>query len=122
MANDMDRLNDLSGEVEKSVVRSDKKVKIGIIGCGWIAESHMAAYLKMEDVEIVACADLIPGKAEAFCKKFGFSARCYESGHAMLEAEELDGVSVCTYNTQHAPVPSMHWSTVSMLCWKNPSL
>lgn len=103
MANEMDKLNDLSGRVVEQVVDTSKKVKIGIIGCGWIAEAHVDSYKKMADVEIVACADLIPGKAEAFCKTYGITARCYESGHAMLEAEELDGVSVCTYNCQHAP-------------------
>ena len=104
MANEMDKLNDLSGGAKETVVDTSKKVKIGIIGTGWIAGSHITSYLKMEDVEVVACADLIPGKAEAFCKKYGFEARCYESAHAMLEAEkDLDGVSVCTYNCQHAP-------------------
>ena len=49
-------------------------------------------------------ADLVPGKAEKFCKDNGLEGvRCYESGHAMLEAEELDAVSICTYNCQHAP-------------------
>ena len=104
MANEMDSLNDLTGGEKVEAVDTSKKVKIGIIGTGWIAESHIRSYKKMEDVEVVACADLIPGKAEAFCKKFGIEgARCYESGNAMLEAEELDGVSVCTYNCQHAP-------------------
>ena len=45
---------------------SERKLKIGIIGCGWIAEAHIESYLEMDDVEIVAAADLIPGKAEAF--------------------------------------------------------
>ena len=103
MANEMDKLNDLSGGTVEQVVDTSKKVKIGIIGCGWIAGAHIDSYKKMADVEVVACADLIPGKAEAFCKANGITARCYESGHAMLEAEELDGVSVCTYNCQHAP-------------------
>ena len=85
-------------------VDASKKVKIGIIGTGWIAASHIHEYLKMPDVEVVALADLVPGKAEAFGKKYGCeTARCYLSGHEMLEAEELDGVSICTYNTQHAP-------------------
>ena len=85
-------------------VDASKKVKIGIIGTGWIAASHIHEYLKMPDVEVVALADLVPGKAEAFGKKYGCeTARCYLSGHEMLENEELDGVSVCTYNTQHAP-------------------
>ncbi len=107
MANEMDKLNDLSGgAVEEVKVDASKKVKIAIIGCGWIAGSHMESYNKMEDVEIVACADLVPGKAEAFCKKYGIEgARLYETGHDLLENEkELDGVSICTYNCQHAPV------------------
>ena len=89
---------------EEGVIDTSKKVKIGIIGTGWIAANHIHEYLKMPDVEVVALADLVPGKAEAFGKKHGCeTARCYLSGHEMLEAEELDGVSVCTYNTQHAP-------------------
>ena len=88
---------------EEGVIDTSKKVKIGIIGTGWIAANHIAEYLKMPDVEVVALADLVPGKAEAFGKKYGCEARCYLSDHEMLEAEELDGVSVCTYNTQHAP-------------------
>ena len=88
---------------EEGVIDTSKKVKIGIIGTGWIAANYIAEYLKMPDVEVVALADLVPGKAEAFGKKYGCEARCYLSGHEMLEAEELDGVSVCTYNTQHAP-------------------
>ncbi len=97
-------LNAYKNKTQEEVVADGKKVKIGIIGTGWIAEAHIHEYLKMEDVEVVGLADLVPGKAEAFAKKYGVEgARCYESGHAMLEAEELDGVSICTYNTQHAP-------------------
>lgn len=89
---------------EETVIDTGKKVRIGIIGTGWIAEAHVVEYKKMPDVEIVAAADLVPGKAEKFCKDNGLEGvRCYESGHAMLEAEELDAVSVCTYNCQHAP-------------------
>jgi predicted dehydrogenase len=89
---------------EETVIDTSKRVKIGIIGTGWIAEMHAVGYLAMEDVDIVALADLVPGKAEAFAERWGIKgARYYESGHAMLEAEELDGVSICTYNTQHAP-------------------
>ena len=89
---------------KEAEIDASKKVKIGIIGTGWIAASHIHEYLKMPDVEVVALADLVPGKAEAFGKKYGCeTARCYLSGHEMLEAEELDGVSICTYNTQHAP-------------------
>ncbi|HPB16941.1 MAG TPA: gfo/Idh/MocA family oxidoreductase, partial [Clostridia bacterium] len=56
---------------EKKSAESDKVLKIGIIGTGWIAEPHVTAYLKCKDAKIVACADLVDGKAEAFCKKMG---------------------------------------------------
>ncbi len=81
-----------------------RKLRIGIIGTGWIAHSHMDSYSRMPDVEIVAGADLIPGKAEAFFKEFGLEGvRCYPSDKAMIDAEDLDAVSICTYNRQHAP-------------------
>ncbi len=82
-----------------------KKIKVGIIGCGWIAECHVAEYMKMPDVEIVAAADLVPGKAEAFMEKMGVKdVRFYPSCDALVDAEkDLDAVSICTYNMQHAP-------------------
>ena len=82
-----------------------KKIKIGIIGTGWIADAHIDAYKSMEDVEVVALADLVDGKAEAFAKKHGLeNARIYLSDEELLAGEkELDGVSICTYNCQHAP-------------------
>ena len=102
MANILDAFKE-NQETAKEVDTS-KKIKVGIIGTGWIAEAHVREYVKMPDVEIVAAADLIPGKAEAFFNRLGIEGvRYYESGHAMLEAEELDAVSICTYNCQHAP-------------------
>ncbi len=85
-----------------------KKLKIGIIGCGWIADAHVNTYLKLADqVEIVAAADIIPGKAQAFINKFEAlrgKVRFYNSDREMIDAEkDLDAVSICTYNCQHAP-------------------
>jgi len=79
------------------------KLKIGIIGTGNIARSHMWAYRRQKDAEIVALADIVPGRAEAFAKKWGLgSARCYPDHLSLLEAEKgLDAVSICTYNRAH---------------------
>ncbi len=96
-------LDAFKNESAVEVIDTNKKVKVGIIGCGWIAGSHIKEYLKMEDVEIVAGADLIPGKAEAFFEKYGVQGvRCYPNDKAMIDAEDLDAVSICTYNCQHA--------------------
>ena len=82
-------------------------MRVAIIGTGWIAESHIQSYLKQPDVEIVAGCDLIPGKAEAFFKKFGVEGvkTNYASHKEMIDDNanlKLDAVSVCTYNRQHA--------------------
>ncbi len=97
-------LNQFKNENGETVeVDVTKKVKVGIIGTGWIADAHIRSYLKMPDVEIVAGADLVPGKAEAFFKKHGVEGvKCYPDHASMLDNEELDAVSVCTYNRTHA--------------------
>ncbi|MBQ3815030.1 MAG: Gfo/Idh/MocA family oxidoreductase [Clostridia bacterium] len=85
-----------------------KKLKVGIIGTGWIAESHIQSYKQQDDVEIVAAADLIPGKAEKFMERFGVKGvHFYPSHKELIDNEELDAVSVCTYNTQHA-IPTIY--------------
>lgn len=98
----LDRFKD---ETEVKEIDVNKKIKVGIIGTGWIASSHIVAYKEMPDVEVVALADLVPGKAQAFAEKYEITgARCYESDEALLAGEkDLDAVSICTYNAQHAP-------------------
>ena len=90
---------------EEQVVDASKKVKVGIIGTGWIAEAHAACYKRCPDVEIVALADIVPGKAEKFAKDNGIEgARIYNSDRELIDNEaDIDAVSVCTYNRQHAP-------------------
>lgn len=87
----------------ETVIDESKKIKVGIIGTGWIADLHAQKYLEMPDVEIVAGADLIPGKAEAFFEKHGISGvKCYPNHKELIDAGEVDAVSVCTYNATHA--------------------
>ena len=49
---------------------SEKKLRIGIIGTGGIAHAHARAYKNFADVEVVAGADIIPGKARKFLDEF----------------------------------------------------
>ncbi len=88
---------------ETRTIDSSRKLRVGIIGTGWIAGAHITEYKKMPDVEIVAGADLIPGKADAFFKKWGVrGVHTYPDHKSMLDSEKLDAVSVCTYNQAHA--------------------
>lgn len=98
-------LNKFESNQETTEIDASKKLRIGIIGTGGIAHAHMRSYLAQPDIEIVALADLEPGKAKAFAKEFEVNAVCYEGENAhlkMLDNEKLDAVSVCTYNRTHA--------------------
>ena len=84
-------------------VYSEKKLRIGIIGTGGISGSHIDAYLRQPDVEIVAGCDLIEGKAEEKFADFEIEGAKYFTDYKeMIDTVELDAVSVCTYNCTHA--------------------
>ncbi len=101
MADILDRFKE---EIAEENVSSDRKLKVGIIGAGWIAEAHVAQYKKMDDVEIVAVADIVPGKAQKFIDQFELAdAKPYDSEVDMFDkVKDLDAVSICTYNATHA--------------------
>lgn len=98
----LDMNNYTSNQNEQGEVKSDRKLRIGIIGTGGIAGSHIASYKKQPDVEVVAGADLIPGKAEKFFKDNEVEAKAFTDYKEMIDTMNLDAVSVCTYNRTHA--------------------
>ena len=100
----MSIMNEFKNAPQKEKIEAKRTLKVAIIGTGWIADAHAAKYKEMNDVEIVALADLVPGKAEKFAEKWELpNARCYLSHKELLDAEsDLDAVSVCTYNRTHA--------------------
>ena len=106
MAEKMYAQLDYSAQKNEKTVDTSRKLRIGIIGCGWIAGAHVDSYKRMPDVEIVAGCDLIPGKAAKFFKDLGVNGvkTDYASHKEMLDDEslKLDAVSICTYNRQHA--------------------
>ena len=99
----LDMNNFTSNQSEQSNIKSDRKLRIGIIGTGGISGSHIKSYLAQPDAEIVAGCDLIPGKAE---KKFAEyeveNAKYFTDYKEMIDTMNLDAVSVCTYNRTHA--------------------
>ena len=99
-------MNAFEKNQEVKVVDASHKVRVGIIGTGWIADAHIEAYKRQPDVEIVAACDLIPGKAAAFMAKHGVEGvkTDYANDREMIDDKslKLDAVSICTYNRQHA--------------------
>jgi predicted dehydrogenase len=86
-----------------------RQVRIGIIGSGGIAGAHVKRYKQMKDVDIVAVADIVPGKAEEFVANQGLPNAQSFTDHRKLLELDLDGVSICTPNIAH------HSTTVDAL-------
>jgi UDP-N-acetylglucosamine 3-dehydrogenase len=74
--------------------------KAGIIGCGGRGKAHAQGYQAALDVEIVACADPVGEARDIFAEQFGVG-QSYADYREMLEREDLDFVSVCTWTRFH---------------------
>ena len=79
----------------------DRKLKIGVIGVGSIAQCHITAYAANPHVELYALQDVNREFLEARGKEHGVQ-RLYTDLDEMLALPELDAVSVCTWNCAHA--------------------
>ena len=77
-------------------------IRLAIIGTGGMAHAHAQRFQAIKGCRVVACCDVVAGRAEAFAKKFGIPA-AYDDAEAMLKKERLDGVSVVTTDRAHAP-------------------
>ncbi len=70
-------------------------LKIGLVGCGGIGNTHCDCYMKDDLAQLVAVCDLIHEKADAAAEKFGVKA--YYTLADMLKGEpDLDFVDVTT--------------------------
>ncbi|MBR6767340.1 MAG: Gfo/Idh/MocA family oxidoreductase [Clostridia bacterium] len=81
-------------------------MKIGIIGCGTIANSaHLPSYAANPKAELVYFCDLIPEKAQAALEKYGApGAQAVTDYHVVLNDPEVKAVSICTPNYMHAQI------------------
>lgn len=84
----------------------DKKLKVGIIGCGGIANGkHLPALSKVSEVEMVAFCDIIRERAENAKKEYGTTdAKVYTDYKELISDKSIDVVHICTPNKSHAPI------------------
>jgi predicted dehydrogenase len=78
-----------------------RRLRGGVIGFGNVAvHGHLPGW-RRPDAVIVAATDLHPGRREA-CRAILPGARWHDSVDALLGAEDLDFVDVCTPPSSHA--------------------
>ena len=80
-----------------------RKVKVGIIGCGNISGIYFKNLTQLfHNTEVVACADLIPERAEEKAKEFGVPKAC--SVDELLADPEIEIVVNLTIPAAHTEV------------------
>jgi predicted dehydrogenase len=79
---------------------SEDPIRIGIIGCGQIAQHHLSNYAKIPGANVVACADINPSAADSTAERFGIP-NIYYTAWEMLKRDDLDAVDVCVHNNLH---------------------
>ena len=79
------------------------KVKVGIIGCGNISDIYLHNCTKVFDnLEVIACADIIHKRAEEKAKQYGIQKAC--SVDELLDNPEIEIVINLTIPKAHAKV------------------
>jgi len=77
--------------------------RVGIIGCGSMGRAHAQGYQQVPGCRIVAGTEMDAEKSKQFVEIAG-AERMYTDYRDMLEKEELDLISVCTWPTTHCEI------------------
>ena len=81
---------------------NNKKIRVGVIGCGRISVMHFVSIASIDALELVACCDIVKDRADAAAREYGIKA--YTSYEEMLESENLDAVHLCLPHYLHSKV------------------
>jgi UDP-N-acetylglucosamine 3-dehydrogenase len=81
-----------------------KRLRVGIIGCGYIAEeAHMPFFLSSPRAELLAAADTRNERLVEVRDKFAIK-NLYTDYHDLLKNDLIDAVSICVPNFLHSQV------------------
>ena len=86
------------------------KVRVGVVGVGHRARSFLPALAKMEDVKLLALADLDGLRLQTAANEYKVD-HTFALLSEMLDAVRLDAVVILT------PDPSHHPQTIAALDW-----
>ncbi|MCS7145235.1 MAG: Gfo/Idh/MocA family oxidoreductase [Nitrososphaerota archaeon] len=82
---------------------SSGRVKIAVIGAGFWGRNHARVFSEIEGADLQAVVDIDASRAQQIAKKFNIP-KIYTDYKRLLDAEELDAVSICTPTITHAEI------------------
>jgi len=75
---------------------AEKRYRVGILGCGGIANAHARAILKTGRMDFVAFCDIEEQRAKEFNERYAQgNAKVFTDYHKMFELAEMDIVYIC---------------------------
>ena len=77
-----------------------KKYKAAIIGCGGIGHAHMEGYQKIDQIDVIACSDPVPGAVEYYKKEFNIP-QGFNDFEEMIEIAKPEIISICVWHLLH---------------------
>jgi hypothetical protein len=81
-------------------------LRVGVIGCGFFTENHLAAWSSMDDVVLAAVCDIDLEKARSAAERHKAEAY-YGDAAEMLAREQLDFVDIATTMESHASLVAL---------------
>ena len=75
-----------------------EKLRVGVVGIGFIGTAHVEALRRLGYVDVVAVADANggAGRAESL-----YVAHGYDDYREMIDKENLDALHICTHKHKH---------------------
>ena len=80
-----------------------KKLKAAVIGVGGISVNHIDNYIAHPDVDLVAFCDINPDMLKKRGEQYDIKNLFADYNEMLAKMSEIDIVSVCTWNSAHAP-------------------
>ena len=87
-----------------------KKIRIGLVGAGFMGRTHSAAYKSVNNIfgdevvpELVVVADVNEENAKAVAEKYGYQ-RWTTDWHEIMDDPAIDLVDITTPNASHCPI------------------
>ena len=94
-----------------------KKVRVGLIGLGFMGSTHFRIYRELEDAQIVALADVDPrkraGDVSSVIGNIGNAdnsqpldmtgVKTYDNGYDLIKDPDVDVVDICVPTPDHSP-------------------
>ena len=77
-------------------------LRAGVVGCGDVADVHLAAILDLPDVELIAVCDRHDERRRQAADRFGVPG--HSDVESMIASQSLDVVHVCTPHNEHLAV------------------